>query len=138
MPNIVVEYSANIADEADIPGLLKAMTASVISAGQGAFPTAGIRARAYRCDDYVIADGDPSYAFISINVRVARGRSEEDKERTFDAVFEVVKHHLEPVDRMWTLAISMDVEEFGDRLAYKQNRLHEKFGTKPFVLSSGG
>src|SRR4051794_37027637 len=123
MPNVVVEYSANIADEADIPGLLKAITTTVISAGQGAFPTAGIRARAYRCDDYVIADGHASYAFVSINVRVAKGRAEEDKKRTFDAVFEAVKAHLDPVDRDWTLAISMDVEEFGERLAYKQNRL---------------
>jgi len=27
----------------------------------------------------------------------------------------------------------MDVEAFGDRLAYKQNRLHEKFGARPFA-----
>ena len=134
MPNVVVEYSGNIRDEADIPGLLKAIAETVIASG--VFPTAGIRVRAHECQDYVVADGDPTYAFVSIGVRVARGRPEADRKRAFDAVFEVVKRRLDPVDRTWTLAISMDVEEYGDRLAYKQNRLHEKFGTKPFAKAA--
>jgi 5-carboxymethyl-2-hydroxymuconate isomerase len=137
MPNIVVEYSANIAADADIPGLLETIAATTVEAGRGAFPLAAVRVRAYRADDYVIGDGDPAYAFVNISVRVARGRPEADKVRTFDAVWEAVKTRLDPVDRKWTLAIAMDVEEFGDRLAYKQNRLHEKFGTKPFVKTAG-
>ncbi len=136
MPNAIVEYSANIRGEADIPGLLKVIADTIITAGQGVFPTAGIRVRAHACEDYVIGDGDPSYAFVSIGVRVAKGRPEEDKRRTFDAVFAAVKAHLDPVDRSWTLAISMDVEEFGDRIAYKQNRLHDRFGTRPFAKVS--
>lgn len=137
MPNIVVEYSANIAADADIPGLLKTIAETTLEVGRGAFPLAAIRVRAYRADDFVMGDGDPANAFVNINVRVARGRGEEDKVRTFDAVWAEVKRHLDPVDRKWTLAIAMDVEEFGDRLAYKQNRLHEKFGTKPFVQTAG-
>jgi 5-carboxymethyl-2-hydroxymuconate isomerase len=138
MPNIVIEYSANIAGEADIPGLCQAIASSVISAGHGAFAVAAVRVRAYRADDYVIGDGDPSYAFVNITARLAKGRPEADRVRTFDAVWAAVKAHLDPVDRKWTLAISMDVEEFADRLAYKQNRIHEKLGTKPFakVMSS--
>jgi 5-carboxymethyl-2-hydroxymuconate isomerase len=133
MPNIVVEYSGNIAEDADIPRLLKAITTTVIEAGQGAFAVAAVRARAYRADDFSIGDGDPSYAFVNITVRVAAGRPEADKARTFNAVWEAVKAHLDPVDRKWTLAISMDVEEFADRMAYKQNRIHEKLGTRPFA-----
>ena len=133
MPNIVVEYSANIAQDADVPGLLKTIAATVIEAGQGAFAMAAVRVRAYRAEDFVIGDGDASYAFVNVTVRLAKGRPEADRVRTFDAVWAAVKAHLDPVDRKWTLAISMDVEEFGDRMAYKQNRLHEKFGTKPFA-----
>ncbi len=51
-------------------------------------------------------------------------------------MFKAVKAHLEPIDRKFLLAISMDVEEFGERLAYKQNRIHEKFGTKPFAKAA--
>jgi 5-carboxymethyl-2-hydroxymuconate isomerase len=133
MPNITVEYSANIAGEADIPTLCKTIASTVVEAGEGAFAVAAVRVRAYRADDYVIADGDPSYAFVNVTVRLAKGRPEADRTRTFGAVWEAVKAHLDPVDRKWVLAISMDVEEFGDRLAYKQNRIHEKLGTKPFA-----
>ena len=136
MPHVVVEYSANITNDADIPGLLKVIASTVIEAGRGAFPAAGIRVRAIRYDDYVIADGDPSYAFVQITATVAAGRSAEDKIRTFDAVFEAAKTHLKPVDDKWLLALAMDVGEFGERLAYKQNRLHQKFGTKPFAQAA--
>ena len=137
MPQVVVDYSANIREEADIPGLLKTIADTVQAAGRGAFPLAAVKIRATGYDDYLIGDGDPEYAFLSINVRVAKGRPMEDQKRTFGAVWEAVKAHLKPVDEKRTLAISMDVEEFGERLAYKQNRLHEKFGTKPFAKVEG-
>jgi 5-carboxymethyl-2-hydroxymuconate isomerase len=136
MPNITVEYSANIAQALDAPGLCKLIASTVIEAGQGAFAVAAVRVRAYRADDYVIADGDPSYAFVNITARLAKGRPESDRVRTFGAVWDAVKAHLDPVDRKWVLAISMDVEEFGDRLSYKQNRIHEKFGTRPFAKAA--
>ena len=137
MPQVTVEYSGNIRGDADIQGLLETIAATILTAGNGVFPKAAVKVRAIGYDDYVVADGDPNNAFVSINVRVARGRPEEDKRRTFDAVFEAVKAYLKPVDERWTLALSMDVEEFADRLAYKQNRLHEKFGTKPFAKTVG-
>ena len=133
MPNIVVEYTDNIRAEADIPGLLRTMADTVQAAGQGAFPLAAVRIRAIELKDYIIGDGKPEYAFVNISVKLAKGRPEEDKTRTFGAVWEAVKAHLKPVDESRVLAISMDVEEFGDRIAYKQNRLHELFGTKPFA-----
>ncbi len=133
MPNIVVEYTDNIRAEADIPGLLRTMADTVQAAGQGAFPLAAVRIRAIELKDYIIGDGKPEFAFVNISVKLAKGRPEEDKTRTFGAVWEAVKAHLKPVDESRVLAISMDVEEFGDRIAYKQNRLHELFGTKPFA-----
>ena len=133
MPNIVVEYTDNIRAEANIPGLLRTIADTVQSAGQGVFPLAAVRIRAIELHDYIIGDGKPEYAFVNVTVKVARGRPEEDKARTFNAVWEAVKAHLKPVDESRVLAISMDVEEFGDRLAYKQNRLHDLFGTKPFA-----
>ena len=131
MPNVVVEYSANIAADADIPGLCRTIAQTIIAADL--VPTAGIRVRACRYDDYVIADGKPEYAFVSLTAKLARGRPEEDVRRCFDAVFKAVKAHLEPVDGKWVLALSMDVEAHADRIAYKRNRIHERFGTRPFA-----
>jgi 5-carboxymethyl-2-hydroxymuconate isomerase len=137
MPNIVVEYTANIRAEADIPGLLKTVSSTVQQAGRGAFAVAAVRVRAVCCEDYVIGDDDPDYAFVIVSARLARGRPEEDKRRTFDAVWQAIKAHLAPVSAKRMLAISMDVEEFGERLAYKHNPLHERFGTKPIAQTAG-
>jgi 5-carboxymethyl-2-hydroxymuconate isomerase len=131
MPNVVVEYSANIAADADIPGLCRTIAETIIAADL--VPVAGIRVRAYRCDDYFIADGKPEYGFVSLTAKLARGRPEEDVRRCFDEVFKAVKAHLAPADNKWVLALSMDVEAHGERIAYKQNRIHELFGTKPFA-----
>ena len=136
MPHVVVEYSSNIKGEADIPGLLKRIAKTIFETGEGAFPPAALRVRAIEYTDYVIGDDQPEYAFVQINVRVAQGRPAEVKKKTFDAVFAAVKDHLKPVDASHVLALAMDVEEFGERLAYKQNRLHEKFGTKPFAQAA--
>ena len=131
MPNVVVEYSANISAEADIPGLCRTIAETIIAAEL--VPTAGIRVRACRYDDYFIADGKPEYAFVSLTAKLAQGRPEAEVRRCFDEVFRAVKAHLEPVDKAWVLALSMDVEAHGERIAYKQNRIHELFGTKPFA-----
>ena len=136
MPNIVVEYTANIRAEADIPGLLKTISRTIQEAGNGTFAVAAVRVRAAEFQDYVIGDDDPDYAFVLINARVAKGREEEDKRRTFDAVWKAVQAHLAPVSAKRMLAISMDVEEFGDRLAYKDNPLHARFGTKPIAKTA--
>ncbi|MEI9965658.1 MAG: hypothetical protein WDM92_14285 [Caulobacteraceae bacterium] len=110
MPNVVVEYTANIRAEADIPALLKTINRTVQEAGRGAFAVAAVRVRALCCEDYVIGDDDPDYAFVIINVRLAKGRAEEDVRRTFDAVWQAVKAHLASVSARRMLAISMDVE----------------------------
>ena len=129
MPHITVEYTQNIGAAADIPGLLRKMVDTVLGpAGGGAFPVGGVKARAYEAKDYVVGNGrDEAAAFVHILIRVAKGRPLEVRQKAFDAVFEVVKDHLGHFYDARPFAISMDVEEFGERMAYKHNNLHERY-----------
>jgi 5-carboxymethyl-2-hydroxymuconate isomerase len=129
MPHVTVEYTDNIRAEADIQGLLKKIVDTVLGpAGGGAFPIGGVKARAYAVTDYIVADGSAEdAAFVHIVIRIAKGRPSEVRQRAFDAVFAEVKAHLQHLYDTRPFAISMDVEEFGERLAYKHNNLHEKF-----------
>jgi len=129
MPHVTVEYTDNIRAEADIKGLLKKIVDTVLGPdGAGAFPIGGVKARAYAVTDYVVADGsDGEAAFVHIVVRIAKGRPLEVRQRAFDAVFDQVKAHLQHIYDSRAFAISMDVEEFGERMAYKHNNLHAKF-----------
>ena len=56
MAHAVVEWTSNLEGEADIHGLLELIAAAMRNSG-GVFPWGGIRVRAIRLDDYVIADG---------------------------------------------------------------------------------
>lgn len=132
MPHIVVEYSANLRDDGDLPSLLSKINASMI-AERGptgpVFPAAGIRSRAIAVDDWCVADGaNADDAFVHLTVRIARGRSEAQKQKAFDAVFEIVKDHFASSYATRGLALSMDVDEFTNP-TWKHNNLHARAST---------
>ena len=93
MAHAVVEWTANLEGEADIHGLLELIAAAMRDSG-GVFPWGGIRVRAIRLDDYVIADGKADDAFVNITVKMGAGRSAEFKREFFSALFEKIKSAL--------------------------------------------
>lgn len=78
MPHIVVEYTANIRDDAHVPALLRTINATLIAQG-GVFPTGGIRSRAIELHDYCVADGTHDDAFVHVTLKIAAGRSDATK-----------------------------------------------------------
>lgn len=78
MPHIVVEYTANIRDDARIPALLRTINATLIAQG-GVFPTGGIRSRAIELQDYCVADGTEDDAFVHVTLKIGSGRTDEQK-----------------------------------------------------------
>lgn len=89
MPHIVIDYSANLEEQLDMHGLCVALKDA--AAATGVFPAAGIRVRAHAAQHSVIADGDAKHSFIDIVVRLAAGRTEDQKTCATDAVFEAAK-----------------------------------------------
>lgn len=77
MPHVTIEYSANLAEHHDIDALVAAVHAAAV--GHPLVPADGMRTRAARRDQYRVADGDPSSAFVAIHVRVGPGRDPETK-----------------------------------------------------------
>lgn len=127
MPHIIVEYTDNIAGEADIPALLRMIAAHCADSG-GVLPLAGLRVRAIRLTDYVIADGKPEYAFVNITVKIGPGRDEAFKKHFFAALFDRIKAELAEVYAARPLALSMYVEELDEAGAFRQNGVREALG----------
>ena len=93
MPHLVILYTGNLDQPADQGGtdmkvLCRALADTMLAArdeqGKQVFPTGGTRALAYPAPHFAVADdgavgrtagGDGNYAFVYLNLRMAKGRS---------------------------------------------------------------
>lgn len=125
MPHIIVEYTDNLGEEADIPNLPKKVN-SVLISHNDIFPTGGIRSRAIELQDYRVADGAENDAFVHTILKIGSGRSDVDKKEVCDELFEVIKGHFAYQFGRRYLAISMELIEFSEAGTYKHN-IHERF-----------
>jgi 5-carboxymethyl-2-hydroxymuconate isomerase len=125
MAHAVVEWTDNLEGETDIRGLLELIAAEMRGA-DGVFPWAGIRVRAIRLTDYVIADGQADDAFVNITVQMAAGRSAEFKQQFFSQLFEKVKAYLQPLFDRRFLALALYVRETDEAGSFKHNNIHKR------------
>lgn len=122
MAHFILEYSKNLsANELKLDELLKNLHDAAV--GTGLFPLAGIRSRAHACDDYRVADGDPGFAFVHLEVRLGRGRSDEEKQTAADAIFNALSQSLDEAYQQRGLAISFEMNELPETLKFNQNNL---------------
>jgi 5-carboxymethyl-2-hydroxymuconate isomerase len=126
MPHVTVEWTDNLAEQGNIPGLLSLIAAELRNT-DGVFPIGGIRVRGIRLEQYAIADEVEDDAFVHITAKIGRGRSEEFKARFFAALFEKIKQHFASLYERRYLALSLYVEESDEAGSFKHNNLHRRF-----------
>ena len=71
MPHVVIEYSANLEAEIEPMRLVRAVHAAAFRSPASTPP--GVRTRAARREHFLVADGEPSHAFIAVTVRIGPG-----------------------------------------------------------------
>ncbi|WP_263588020.1 5-carboxymethyl-2-hydroxymuconate Delta-isomerase [Sphingopyxis sp. GC21] len=124
MAHVIIEWSANLEEVLDRPGLMRLIAEDMRERSDGTFPVGGIRVRAYRADDYVIADGNgPDDAFVNIEVRMGVGRSEAFRKQYFDALFTRVRDFLADLFDQRPFALSLYVAEVE---GWKHNSIHKR------------
>jgi 5-carboxymethyl-2-hydroxymuconate isomerase len=126
MPHLIYEYTANLREEGDIPGLVRKSNEVLIAQG-GVFPIGGIRSRAICLTDYCMADGEADYAFVHATLKVGAGRSEEAKQTAGDQLFEMIKAHFAQIYAKRYLALSLELVEFSEAGTWKHNNVHARF-----------
>ena len=126
MAHVIVEWTANLEGEFDLPGLLQLIAAEMRDRSEGIFPIGGVRVRAIRHTDYVIADGkEPRDGFINIDVKMGVGRSEAFRKAFFDQLFGAVCIFLGDLFDRRPTALSLYVEEAE---GWKHNTIHQRLG----------
>ncbi|QGZ64993.1 5-carboxymethyl-2-hydroxymuconate Delta-isomerase [Paraburkholderia acidisoli] len=125
MPHCTVEYTDNLGEQARIRVLLEQLAARFRDS-EGVFPVGGVRVRAIRLTEYVIADNQGDDAFVNITVKIGGGRDAAFKKRFFGALFEMAKAHFQPVFDSRPFALSLYVEEADEDGSFKANTIHAR------------
>ena len=129
MAHFILEYSKNLsANELKLDELFQNLHNAAI--GTGLFPLAGLRSRAHPCDDYRVADGDSSFAFVHLEVRLGPGRTDEEKQTAADAIFQALSQSLDDCYQQRGLAISFEMNELPETLKFNQNNLRAYLSEK--------
>jgi 5-carboxymethyl-2-hydroxymuconate isomerase len=128
MPHFIVEYSAGLDDKVDLTALCRKIHETIM--GSGLFDLGAVRVRAIRCEAYAVADLLPENGFIDMTFRVGAGRSDEDKQRTGEAIFSAVTTHLSGLFATPHFALSMEILEIEPKLSWKKNAIHPRLRAK--------
>lgn len=124
MPHLIMEYSANLDEDLDIPVLFEQMNATALETG--VFPIGGIRTRAVRCEHYRIGEGDPDNTFVYLTIKVGAGRDLETLKDAGAKIFETLTNYLQPIFDRRYMSIGLDIQELHPELGFKQNNIHKK------------
>ena len=124
MAHVTIEWTANLEGEFDLRAMMELIAEDMRERADGIFPVGGIRVRAYKVEDFVIADNaGPDDAFINLDVKMGVGRSDEFKKRYFDALFDRITAFLGGLFDKRPLALSLYIEESD---GWKKNSIHKR------------
>ena len=131
MPHLVVLYSANLEAETDMSLLCRRLADAMLSVrdeqGQQVFPTGGARVFAYPAPHYAVADGQRDYAFVYLNLRMGRGRSEAVRRRAGETLTATAKAHFEPLFAHRYLGLTLQIDEGQEVFDAKHGTIHPLF-----------
>ena len=72
MPHFVLEYSDNILEEVDFKEFFKRLHSLLVDVGP--FKLSDIKSRAIRHQEFLVADGQESNAFVHLTLSIFKGR----------------------------------------------------------------
>jgi len=129
MPHLTIDHSANLSSTGDFQSLCRKLAGCLIEQrtdGKPIYPRAGVRVRAFAADAWCIADGSLEAAYVHAALKIGAGRSEATKRATGDALFAIMKAHFADHYERCGLALSLEIEEFGEAGTWKHNNLHAR------------
>ena len=131
MPHLVILYTANLDKETDMTALCRSLADTMLAVqddyGAQVYPTGGTRVLAYPAPHYAVADGKADYAFVYLNLRMGKGRSEETQKRAGDALLAATKAHFEPIFTQRHIGFTLQIDEGKEVFDGKHSNLHPLF-----------
>lgn len=134
MPHLVLLYTPDLEQQADMPGLCRALADSMLQqrdeSAKAVFPTGGTRVLAYPAAHCAVADGKGDYGFLYANLRMGAGRSPEVHKAVGDSLLAVLRAYLDDILQQRPLGITLQIDESpGQVYDGKHSSLHPLFNT---------
>jgi 5-carboxymethyl-2-hydroxymuconate isomerase len=123
MPHIIAEYSANLEDSLDVQALVDDLHEAAVASQVAELP--GIRSRAARRAHFRVADGNPANGFVHIVARLRVGRSEEQRKRLGQLLFDAADKRLASAYAAHPIGLTVEIHEI-DHLTFRRNTLRER------------
>ena len=145
MPHLVILYTANLdapADQGgtDLSALCRSLAGEMLAqrdeAGGHVFPPGGVRVLAYPAAHFAVADGGAAgraagvpgeYAFVYLNLRMARGRSAAVQQGVGRALEAVCKAHFAEQFAARPIGVTLQIDEGPEVFDAKNSSLHPLF-----------
>ena len=131
MPHLVILYTANLDQETDMTALCRSLAETMLAVqddnGAQVYPTGGTRVLAYPAPHYAVADGKSDYAFVYLNLRMGKGRSEATQKRAGDALLMATKAHFQPIFMHRHIGVTLQIDEGHEVFDGKHSNLHPLF-----------
>ena len=125
MPHLTLEYTDNLTF--DVQSLLARLHNELVATG--AVNLKGIKSRAIRHTEYRIADGNPAYAFVHVNLLIREGRPIEIQQDAAQRTMAVLKEIFRSRFEDGYLSLSVDIKEMREGIAQTFHNIPE--GARP-------
>ncbi len=131
MPHLVILYTAQLDSQVEMKALCRQLADTMLTvkdeAGKQVFPTGGTRVLAYPAPHYAVADGSGDYAFVYLNLRMGRGRSEATQQAAGEALIQVVKEFFAPLMATQHMGVTLQIDVGQEVFDAKHSTLHPLF-----------
>ncbi|MFP6851043.1 MAG: 5-carboxymethyl-2-hydroxymuconate isomerase [Pseudomonas sp.] len=132
MPHLVLLYTPELEQQADISNLCRALADCMLEqrdeSGKAVFPTGGTRVLAFPAAHYAVADGKGDYTFLYANLRMGAGRSASVHKTVGDNLLAVLRAHLDELVQQRPMGITLQIDESpGQVYDAKHSSLHPLF-----------
>jgi 5-carboxymethyl-2-hydroxymuconate isomerase len=109
MPHCLLEASDNLLDQPDWRGVLGQINQTLTATGL--FEEADIKSRLVQHSVFVVGDGDPNRAFVTLNVQILGGRTDEVKTQLSEALLPVLARHFPRSFAERSMSLTVQVSE---------------------------
>ena len=131
MPHLVLLYTGNLDTETDMPGLCRRLADAMLTVRDEAdaqvFPTGGTRVLAYPAAHWAVADGQRDYAFLYLNLRMGRGRSDGVKRVAGERLLAAAREQLASLFDRRLLGMTLQIDEGPEVFDAKHSTIHPLF-----------